>query len=108
MRYRDTRLPSGQDLKVEYGRQVLRVELVNVSTTGARLKQLGHLPQGTLVTLCHLHWRFPARVVWSEDALTGVRFVQLLSATDMTALRGAIGHVGVWGSSAHHGFRELS
>ena len=108
MRYRDTRLPSGIELTVEYGQQVARASLVNVGTTGARLRQLEPLPLGVLVTLCHLHGRFPARVVWSHGVLTGVRFVQPLSATDMIALRGAIGSVGAWGSSSHHQFRELS
>ena len=108
MRYRDTRLPSGTELKLEYGQQVLRAELADISTTGARLRQLGALPPGVLVTLCQLHLRFPARVVWSADGLTGVRFTQPLSTTDLNALRGAIGSAGSWGSSSHHAFRELS
>ena len=107
MRYRDPRLPSGTNLRVEYGRQVLQVELVNVSITGARLRELGRLPQGVLVTLCHFHLRYPARVVWSDGALTGVCFSQPLSTTDMNALRGAMAPAGAWGSSAHHGYREL-
>ena len=108
MRYRDTRLPSGTELRIEHDDQVSRVELVNISSTGARLKQLGNLPEGALVTLCHLHLRFPARVMWSDEAQTGVRFARALSTSDMTALRVATGRGGAWGSSAHHGFRELS
>ena len=108
MRYRDTRLPSGTELRIEHDDQVSRVELVNISSTGARLKQLGNLPEGALVTLCHLHLRFPARVMWSTEAQTGVRFARPLSTSDVNALRGAISGVSARGSPSSHAFRELS
>ena len=108
MRYRDTRLPSGKELRIERADQVSRVEIVNVSTTGAQLKLAAPLPQEALVVLCPMHLRYPARVVWSDGVKTGVRFVQPLTASDVTALRGAIGGASAGGSSSYHGFRELS
>jgi hypothetical protein len=82
---------------------------VNISNSGARLAFLDRLSPGTLLTLSYLHMRFSARVVWSNEELTGVRFLTPLSAADLDALRRAGGRGrGAWGSSLGLGFRELS
>ena len=107
MRYRDQRFPSDNELTMIHGDEVHRVQLVNISGTGARLGDVGPLPRDALVTLCHLHVRILARVAWSNDRRTGVHFTVPLSTADMNALRGAVrGHRG-WGSSSDHSFREL-
>ena len=109
MRFREQRFPSVTELRVMYGDEVRRVQLVNISATGARLEQVWHLPEDALVTLCHLHVRIPARVVWSNERQTGIRFVMPLTTTDMNALRGAIGRSpGSWESGSHYRLRELS
>ncbi|SDE81230.1 PilZ domain-containing protein [Limimaricola pyoseonensis] len=106
MRYREQRYPSDRELRVEHGGQTVRASLVNISATGARLARLGRLPSDAAVTLCHLNLRLPARVVWSNERQTGVRFVMPLGASEVNAFRGAAGGFagpGAW----DHGLREL-
>ena len=109
MRYRDHRWPADTAVRVTYDDEIHNVDLVNISSNGARIEHLEPLPEGSLVTICYLNIRLPARVVRSSDAETGVRFVTSLSAADLSVLRGAKGrHSGSWGASSHQGFRELS
>lgn len=107
MRYRNQRLPSATDLRVEYGDELCRAQLVNISTSGARLTQLGNLPPDLLVWLCYLNARYPARVVWSSDWQTGVRFVVPLSNAEVSALRGAGRLAAGWGKVGQAMPREL-
>lgn len=109
MRYRNQRLPSDNDVRLEHDGSVERVQLVDISSSGAKALHLEALPRDALVTVCHLNLRIPARVVWSDDEQTAMRFVRPLSTTDRDVLRGARGgRMAGWGSSAQHGFRELS
>jgi hypothetical protein len=109
MRYRDQRFPSDKDVWLEHEDGTERVQVADISSSGARLLHLEQLPDGSLVTLRHLHLRVSARVMRSNDEQTTVRFVVPLSTTDRDVLRGAKGgHMAGWGSSAQHGFRELS
>ncbi len=108
MGFRHQRFPADTVLRVAYEHKAMEAELVNISTTGARFEGPDYLPPGALVHLCYLHTRIPARVVWSNDAQTGVRFVMPLSSNDLNALRGAGGRLaGSWGSHRYHFYREL-
>ena len=60
------------------------------------------------MTLYHLHLRFPARMVWSDGGLTGVRFAQSLPATDMSMLRGPVGGSVAPEPPIHLGLKEMS
>lgn len=107
MRYRDQRYPSDIGLRLVCGDALHSVQLVNISTTGARLKCSSRLPKDALVTLQYLNERISARVTWSNEHETGVRFVTLLSQSNVTAIRGASGGPSRgWGIPAQ-GFREL-
>lgn len=100
MRYRPQRFPADIEVRVERNDEVQRAQLINVSSTGAKLTGLPPLPPETRVTICHLHLRFPAQVLWSKERLTGVRFVTPLSSGDLNLLRGVDGRrTGVWGLS---------
>ncbi len=68
-----------------------RAEGVNVSAGGACLQGMSRLPAGTQVTIRYLHLCLRARVAWSSDALTGVRFLQRLPTADLRTLQTAIG-----------------
>ena len=109
MRYRDHRYAADTSVRIAYEDEVENLELLDISSTGARIQHLEPLPLGALVTVCYLHLRVPARVVRSSDTETGVRFVTSLSADDLKAIRGSKGgHFGNWGRSGQHGFRELA
>lgn len=108
MRYRDQCFPSDTMLRVEYADQIHRAQLVNVSTTGARLRDLDLPAVGSRVTLCFPHLRFPARVVWSSSREVGVRFVLALLSPDLNMLCGTGGgRAAGWGGS-YGLLRELS
>ena len=108
MRYREQRFATDRELRLVHGSEVQRVQLTNVSATGARLQKLAPLPRDTRVVLCHLHHKFPAKVVWSNERQTGVTFIEPLSNADLQTLAGTVGqmsrHGGGW---SNHGFREL-
>ncbi len=109
MRYRDQRFPSDKDVWLDHDGSSERAQLMDVSSSGARLLLLEQVPAGTLVTLRHLHLRVQARIIRSDDQHTAVRFVVPLSTTDRDVLRGAKGgRMAGWGTSSYHGFRELS
>lgn len=109
MRYRVQRYPTDKDVWLEHGDRTERVQLADISASGARLRHLDQLSDGALVTIRHLHLRVPARVVWSDDEKTAVRFVVPLSTTDRDALRGAKGgSMAGWGTSVQYQLRELS
>ena len=108
MRYRDLRLPSDRDLKVVYASQVFHVPLLNISTSGALLGKLQSLPRDALLTLCHLHISIQARVAWSSNTQTGVRFPIPLTTADMNVFRGAIGLTNGWGTSSYQGLQEMT
>lgn len=104
MRDRDQRFSSDTELKVRCGDEVFRVQLANVSSTGALVGPLRPLAQRALVTLSHLQLRIQARVVWSNGRQTGIQFVTPLSISDRKVLQDAVGPgPGVWGSSSYHG-----
>lgn len=109
MRYRDQRFPSDKDVWLEHDGSSERVQLADISSSGARLLVLEPLPAGTLVTIRHLHLRVQGRVIRSDEEYTAVRFVMPLSTTDRDVLRGAKGgQMAGWGVSGQHGFREMS
>lgn len=87
MQYRDPRFPADKQLHVIIRDQAHPAQLINISSTGARLGQIGTLPRNTLLTLCHLHYRFSAQVMWTDGEFTGVRFLVPLSRSELNALR---------------------
>ena len=109
MRYRDLRLPSDAPVEVEDGTRVHRTELIDVSVSGARLARLDGMTRDRPLTLRYLGVRILARVIWSNERQTGVRFVAPLTASEMTALRReASRRPGDAASPGLHGFRELT
>lgn len=110
MRYREARFPADTPLRVLVGDETLGANLVNVSTTGARLGQMQGVPRHARLTLAYLHHRYPAQVVWTEGGKAGIRFLVPLSKSDLTILRReagrAMGGAGVPPRQGH-GFREL-
>lgn len=109
MRYREMRLPCDTEVTATLGGEMRRVRFANISSTGARIEGLGRVPREVLVTLSHLGTRVTARVVWSNDRQTGLRFTSALSNVDLNALRGVGGGRGAgWGTAGPHAFRELT
>jgi hypothetical protein len=106
MRHREYRYPADIGVRLAFDYDVRDAELVNISASGARIRHSELLPTGTLVTICHLHLRVPARVVRSNGEETAVRFAMPLSASDLSAIRGSKSHT--WGAVTYQVFRELS
>lgn len=114
MRFRDQRFPCDVELPVACAGAVRRVQVVNVSVTGARVEGLGPVPQGARMILCRLDGRHPGVVVWANARQAGLRFSPELSPAQVDALRGVVGgdRAGGHGAggariAASHGFREL-
>lgn len=63
--------------------------MANVSTGGARLTGVGRLPPEAQLTLLYLHLCVRARVAWSDDTDTGVRFLAPLTPGDLQVLQDA-------------------
>ena len=104
MRRRAERYPADTGVRLAYDYGVHAAELVNISATGVRIHHPELLPAGTLVTMCHLHLRVPARVVRSNGEETALRFLTPLSASDLNAIRGIEGrNLGNWVRSATKG-----
>ena len=107
MHYRPLRLPTDSCVSLEYHGKVSRAELINVSSTGARLSGIGRLPADAPVTLHKLDRRFPAIVVRSDEQYVALRFASSLSDTDVNLLKGVGGGKQTW-SASQRPFRELS
>ena len=108
MRYRDPRFPADIGVSIFCGSEGHFATLINISTTGARIELPARLPQDTLVTFQRFTERMTARVVWSNDHQTGVRFEMLLSQAQVNALRGAVVKASFARGASGHRFRELS
>jgi hypothetical protein len=109
MRHREMRYPCDNDVVVALGDEPRRARLVNLSITGAKLEELGRVPRDALVSLSYMNARITARVVWSNDRHTGLRFMRPLSNAELHGLRGVGGRgAGAWGSANPHGFREMA
>jgi hypothetical protein len=76
-------------IRVFYGDKSYRANVSNVSTGGARLTGVGHLPAEAQLTLLYLHLCVRARVAWSDDTDTGVRFLAPLDPEDLQILQDA-------------------
>jgi hypothetical protein len=87
MQYRDPRFPSDKQLTVIIRDQVCPAQLINISSTGARLGQIEPLPRNTLLTVSYLLHRFSAQVMWTDGEFTGVRFLVPLSRSELNVLR---------------------
>ena len=107
MRHRQPRFAADTQVRVEHAGLLSRARLINVSSSGARLADLGILPRGELVALSYLNTQVRARVVWSNERQTGVAFVQPLSQTEVNSIRG-VGGPNAAGSWSSMPFRELS
>ena len=109
MRHRAERYPADTGVRLAYDYDVHDAELVNISATGVRIRHSELLPAGTLVMICHLHLRVPARVVRSNGEETALRFVTPLSVSDLNAIREPKGRdLGHWGATSYQVFRQLS
>ena len=107
MSYRPLRHPTDSYVSVEYLGAVSRAELINVSSTGARLSGLDPLPADAQVIVRRLDWHFPAIVVRSDEQYVALRFAHPLSDTDINLLRGVGGGKQPW-SGSQRTFREMS
>ncbi len=109
MRYRDMRIPCDTEVTALLGEEGRRVRFVNISGTGARIEGLGRAPRDALVTLVHLNNRISARVAWSNENQTGLRFLVPLSPANINMLRGTGGpKPGTRAPGLPTQFRELS
>jgi hypothetical protein len=109
MRYREMRHPCDTNLTVFLGDEPRSARLVNISVTGGKLEGLGRAPRDALVTLAYMNARIRARVVWSNDRQTGLRFVLALSNAELQGLRGVAGRgAGAWVAGGHLGYREMA
>ena len=89
MQHRDERLPADVAIRVFHGDRSYRATVANVSTGGARLSGVGGLPAEAQVTLLYLHLCVRARVAWSEEDDTGVRFLAPLDPAELQVLQDA-------------------
>ena len=89
MRHRAERYSADTGVRLAYDYDVDDADLVNISATGARIQHSELLPAGTLVTICYLQVRVPARVVRSNGEETALRFMTPLSASDLNTIRGS-------------------
>ncbi len=105
--YRPLRLPTDSCVSLESGSHISRAELIDVSSTGARLSGLAPLPADAQVTLHKLDRRFPAEVVRSDEHHVALRFARPLSDTDVNLLRGVGGGKQSW-SASQRSFREMT
>ena len=104
MPHRAERYLADTGVRLAYDYDVHDAEFVNVSATGVRIRHSELLPAGTLVTICHLHIRAPARVVRSNGEETALRFLTPLSASDVNVIRGSKGrNLGHWVRPATEG-----
>jgi hypothetical protein len=87
MHHRNPRFATNLNLVVEHGSEIHQVQLVSISSKGARISQQAGLPPDAHVTLRYLHLRIPARAVWSLGQLTGLKFPTHLSNANLFTLR---------------------
>lgn len=103
MRDREERYISDAEIRAFIDDEVFRVQLGNVSSTGAMLGPVRPMRKGDLLTLAHLHLRVLARVVWHNGRQAGLQFERPLSPEDLGLLRLVVTHKrGVWGTSSYH------
>ena len=109
MRHRELRSPSDTDLILMSGGVTHRVRFLNISTTGAKIEGADRLVRDSLVEFGYLGARFRARVVWSDDLQSGLRFTPPLSQAELAGLRGQ-GRQGIggWVQGGSQRFRELA
>lgn len=74
----------------------VRVHLLDVSTKGAMVHGFTEVVPGNLLALACCGWTRAANVAWMTNKRFGVRFVQPLSAGDLSAAT----QIGVPGKSA--------
>jgi hypothetical protein len=109
MRHREMRFPSDTELVLMSAGVTHRIRFLNVSTTGAKIEGADRPTRDSLVELAYLGARFRARVVWSDDLQTGIRFTPPLSQAELAGLRGQGRHgVGAGVQGGPHRFRELT
>ena len=107
MRYRQPRFAADTQVRIGDAAAQSRARLVNISSTGARLADLGVRTRGEMLILSHLSARICVRVVWSNERLTGVAFGQPRSQTQVNSIRG-VGDSAASGTWSFKPLRELT
>lgn len=103
---RDQRYLSDAEVRVFIEDEVFRVQLGNVSSTGAMLGPLGPLEKYSPLMLAHVHLRVPAQVIWHNGRQVGIQFETTLSSEHLNILRLVASARGeVWGRANYHGSR---
>ncbi|HHS94233.1 MAG TPA: PilZ domain-containing protein [Rhodobacterales bacterium] len=112
MRFRATRWACNMPARAQRGGRQDGVEIVNISTTGARLNALATARPGERLALRIRDTEMIGVVAWANGRGVGVRFQRELSQTEVFAIRQAVSgprrangpQRGAWGM---HGFHEL-
>lgn len=81
----EPRLKIFQPATMHVGADPVRVHLLDVSPSGAMVHGFAGVAPGNLLALACCGWTRAANVAWLTDKRFGVRFVQPLSAGDVSA-----------------------
>lgn len=99
-RDQEQRLRADAAVRIFHRDEGYRVDLLEASSTGARLSRLKPLPADSRVTIRYLHLSVRARVEWSDGTLASLRFQAPLASEDLRILLEAAGRrLGVAGAS---------
>lgn len=90
MRYRDLRWPCDHPVVLLRGEVGIGGRILNISTSGARLRVADPLAQGARVFLDLHDGPIGAEVRWSRGDLVGLRFDRLLTPREVGVARKAL------------------
>lgn len=89
MHYREHRWPCDYPVTVRMASGALRSEVINISSTGARLSPIDRVVAGDRIVLEIAGQSHPADVRWQRGGLCGLRFVRPISPRDLGLIRHA-------------------
>lgn len=89
MKYREHRWPCDYPVSVRTAGGALRSEVINISSTGARLSPIDRVVAGDRIVLEIAGQSHPAEVRWQRGELCGLRFVRPISPRELGLIRRA-------------------
>lgn len=90
MYYRARRIPTDVAATVKIGAEVLRIEILDVSDTGLKIKLGAQFPPQTPLTFQGVHAGMTGRIRWSDGRKAGVVLDRDLSKSEIARIGGMI------------------
>lgn len=86
MREREQRFPTNTAVEITHSGNVYQAVACDISLNGACIFGMPRLSPNSQVTLYCLGWATQARIAWSKDLFTGLKFAVPLDPVDLQTL----------------------